>query len=82
MTQMNLVTRQKLTDFEKKLMVAGGGRGGMEEGMVKESEMDRYTLLYLKWITSKDLVYSTGKSAQCYVAAGMGREFRGEWIHV
>ena len=65
MTQMNLVTRQKLTDFEKKLMVAGGARGGMEEGMVKESEMDRYTLLYLKWITSKDLVYSTGKSAQC-----------------
>ena len=50
--------------------------------MVKESEMDRYTLLYLKWITSKDLVYSTGNSAQCYVAAGMGGEFGGQWIHV
>ena len=37
-----------------------------------------YTLLYLKWITNKDLLYITGKSAQCYVAAWIGREF---WIH-
>ena len=37
---------------------------------------------YLKWITNKDLLYSTGKSAQCYVAAWMGREFGGEEIHV
>ena len=44
--------------------------------------MDMYTLLYLKWITSKDLLYSTGNSAQCYVAAWMGGEFREEWIHV
>ena len=41
-----------------------------------------YTLLYLKWITSKDLLYSTGNSAQCYVAAWMGEGFGGEWIHV
>ena len=38
--------------------------------------------LYLKWITNKDLLYSMGKSAQCYVAAWMGGEFGGEWIHV
>ena len=30
----------------------------------------------------KDLVYSTWNSARCYVAAWMGGEFRGEWIHV
>ena len=36
--------------------------------------MDRYTLLYLKWITNKDLPYSIGSSAQCYVAAWMGEE--------
>ena len=41
-----------------------------------------YTLLYLKWITNKDLLYSTWNSAQCYVAAWMGGEFGGEWIHV
>ena len=44
--------------------------------------MDMYTLLYLKWITSKDLLYSTGNVAQYYVAAWMGGEFGGEWIHV
>ena len=27
-------------------------------------------------------VYSTGNSAQCYVAAWMGGEFGGEWKHV
>ena len=43
---------------------------------------DIYTLLYLKWITNKDLLYSTGISAQCYVAAWIGGEFEGEWIHV
>ena len=26
--------------------------------------MDMYVLLYLKWITNKDLLYSTGNSAQ------------------
>ena len=44
--------------------------------------MAMYTLLYLKWITKKDLLYSTGNSAQCYVAAWMGGEFGGEWIQV
>ena len=41
----------------------------MEEGIVREMGMDRYTLLYLKWITNKDRLYSTGNSAQCYVSA-------------
>ena len=32
--------------------------------------MDMYTLLYLKWITTRTYSVSTGSSAQCYVAAG------------
>ena len=44
--------------------------------------MDMYTLLYVKWITKRDLLYSTENSAQCYVAAWTGGEFGGEWIHV
>ena len=39
--------------------------------------MDRYTLLHLKWITNKDLLYSTENSAQCYVAAWMGGDLGG-----
>ena len=35
--------------------------------------MDMHTLLYLKWITNKDLLFSTENSAQCYVAAWMGK---------
>ena len=41
-----------------------------------------YTLLDLKWITNKDPLYSTWNSAQYYMAAWMGGEFQGEWIHV
>ena len=41
-----------------------------------------YTLLYLKWVTDRDLPHITGKAAQCYVAAWMGGKFGGEWIHV
>ena len=36
----------------------------MGEGIVRKSGMDMDTLLYLTWRTSKDLVYSTGNSAQ------------------
>ena len=36
-------------------------------------------LLYLL-ITNKDLLYSTGNSPQCSLAAWMGGEFGGEWI--
>ena len=40
------------------------------KGIVRDLEMDMYTLLYLKWVTNKDLLYSTWNSAQYYVAAG------------
>ena len=54
----------------------------MGEGIVRESGMDMDTLLYLTWRTSKDLLDSTGNSAQCHVAAWLGGEFGGEGIHV
>ena len=41
-----------------------------------------YTLLYSKWITNKDLLYSTWNSIQCDLPAWMGEGFGGEWIHV
>ena len=51
-------------------------------GRDREFGMDMYTLLYLKLVNMKDLMYSTENSAQCYVAAWMGGEFGGEWIYV
>ena len=50
---------------------------GGKEGIVREFGMVMYTLLYLKWITNKDLPYSTGNSAPRYVAAWIGGEFGG-----
>ena len=53
----------------------------MGEGIVREFGMDLDTLLDLTWRTSKDLLSSTGDSAQCHVSAWMRGEFggRGEW---
>ena len=39
-------------------------------------------LLYLKWVTNKDLLHSTWNSAQCHAAARRGGESGGKWIHV
>ena len=50
--------------------------------IAREIEMDMFTTLHLKWMTIKDLMYSTWNSAQCYVAACMGGVFGGEWIYV
>ena len=36
------------------------------------------TLMYLKQITTKDPLYSTGSSAQCYVAVWKGAGFGGD----
>ena len=74
---MNFLNRKRLTDLE----IKGLPKGRMGMGIVSEFGMD-YTLLCLKWVANKDLLYNTRNSAQCYVAAWMGGEFGGEWTHV
>ena len=59
------------------MRLAGRGRGQFEA-----FGTDLHTLLYLKWITNKDLLYSTGNSVPRYRAAWMQGEFEEEWIHV
>ena len=41
-----------------------------------------YTLLDSKWITNKDLLYSTWNSIQCYVPAWMRGGFENEYVYV
>ena len=48
------------------LRLLGEGRGERE---VREFGMDMYTLLYLKLITNKDLLYHTGNSTQSSIIA-------------
>ena len=55
--------------------------GGIGEGIVRKLGMNMYTtLLCLKWITNWNPLYGLRNSVQCYVAAWMEGEFRGEWI--
>ena len=68
----NELTKQKETENE--LMVARG------EGIVREFGKIMCTLLYSKWITNKDLLYSTRNSMLC--GAWMGGGFQGELIHI
>ena len=47
----------RLTDLENKLTVARGE--GWGDGIVREIGIHKYHLLYLKWITNKNLLCST-----------------------
>ena len=63
---MNLLRKQKDTHRQKMNLWLPG------EGLVTDFGKIMYTLLYLKWITNKNLLYSTWNSAQCYTPAWMG----------
>ena len=70
---MNLLTKQKETHrLEMNSWLQEG------EMLVKDFGKVMYTQLYLKWISNKNLLYSTWNSAQCYVPAWMGKGFGGE----
>ena len=57
------------------------GEKDRREGLVRVFGMVMYTLLYLKWVTNKDLLYSTWNSTECYVTAWMEGEF-GENVYM
>ena len=48
-------------------------KGEGEGGISWEIGFDIYTLLHIKWITNKDLLYSTGTSPQYSVMVYMGK---------
>ena len=52
--------------------------GCWREGVVGDIGYVMVTLLHLKWITNKDLLYSPGNPAQCYVPTWMGKGFGGQ----
>ena len=51
MIQTNLQSRNRPTDLENEFMVARGE--GWGERLFREFGMDRYTVLYLKWINQQ-----------------------------
>ena len=80
MIHMSLLTKQKQIQ-ESLWLLVGKNR---EEGRVREPGMDMDTLLYLTWRASKDLLFSTGTSAQSSVitlwfpGGGTGEGIAGE----
>ena len=69
---MNLLMKQKETHRLRKQI-----HGCQVEGIARDFGKVISTLLYFKWITNENLLYSTWNSAQCYVAAWVGGNFRG-----
>ena len=64
---MNLQDTNRFIDLENVLKVSRVE--GWGEGLL-ESVGERCTHCYiLKWVTNKVLLYCTGNSAQCYMAA-------------
>ena len=62
-TNKLIYNRNRFTDIENKLMVTKGERREWE-GINKKFEINTYTLLYIKQINNKDLLYSTGNYTQ------------------
>ena len=54
----------------------------MGERINWEFGIDIYTLPYIKQITDKDLLYSTGNFTQYSVMAYMGKQSKKDWINV
>ena len=72
-----LQSRNKFTDIENETMVTEGERGGINQ----EFGINRYTLLYIKWINNKDLLYSNEKYIQYLIITYTGKESEKEYIY-
>ena len=75
---MNLLTKQKEPHKLRQQTYGCQGEGWGKE-IVRAFGMNTHTLLYFKWITNKDLLYSTQTSVH---VAWMGGEYAGEWVRV
>ena len=70
---MNLFMKQKQTHrYSNELMIAKGERG--MGGINSEDEINIYTLLHIKQINNKELLYSTGNYNQYFVMTYKGEE--------
>ena len=70
---INLFTKQKQSHRYRKQTY--GYQGKRRGGINWEIGIDIYTLLYIKQITNKNLLYSTGNSIQHSVTAYIGKGY-------
>ena len=57
-------------------------KGEMWRERNQELGINMYRLLHIRWVTNKDLLYSTGKSAQYSVITCMRKEPEKEYIYI
>ena len=79
--EMNLFTKQKQTHRRRK-QIYGYQRGKGQEGINQKFGSNICTLLYIKQIINKDLLYSTGNSTQYFVITYKGKESEKEYIYM
>ena len=72
MAQMNLSTKQ--AHVQNRLVVEGR--------MDWEFEISRWKVLYIRWINSKVLLYSTGNYIQCPVLNQNGKNMKNNYIYI
>ena len=66
----NLFYRKRLTDLDNDLIIACGEYEGMGEGIVRDLGMDMYTLLCLKQIINKELLFLVQHTKLCLMLCG------------
>ena len=76
---MNLYTKQKQTHRHQKQSYDYQREGG---GINEEFGINRYTLLYIKYINNRDLLYSSGNYTQYLAIIYHGKESEKEYIHI
>ena len=81
MIQKNLFTKQKQT--QRLQNQTYGYKGEMlGRGINWEVWIYMYTILYMEYISKKDLQHNRGKSTQYSVLIYMGKETEKEWTYV
>ena len=77
---MNLFTKQKQTNRQKTNLWLPKGKVG--RGINQEYWIKRYTLPYIKYMNSKDLLYSTGNYIKYLIIPYNGKESKKEYIYI
>ena len=80
---MNVFTKQKQTHRHRKQTYGyqRRWRGGWGGEINQEFGINIYTLLYIKWVNNKDLLYSTENYTQYLVITYNGKESEKEYIN-
>ena len=79
---MNLFTKQKQTHRHRKQTYDYQRGWGVQGEINQKFGINIYTLLYIKQVNNKDLLYSTGNYTQYLVITYNGKESEKEYTYI